>query len=142
MLVGLEHMRNATMFTLNDEFADLNLIVDKLRTEHRATVLELLPAVGNNTQNYPFSEGVSRERYWIMENFFSSGVVGKVSFRNELSLLMNLRIIKINNNKKRSKVEMSSIRTLRWRRHVTGGPMRLDASFSPILLSNSMEYSW
>lgn len=67
------------MFTLDDSFGDLNLIVDKLRSEHRATVLQLLPAVGNNTQNYPFSEGVSREKYWILENFFSSGVVGRVS---------------------------------------------------------------
>lgn len=67
------------MFTLDTSFEHLNLIVDTLRDQHRATVLQLLPAVGNNTQNYPFSEGVSREKYWIMENFFSSGVVGKVS---------------------------------------------------------------
>lgn len=78
MFVSSEHMRNLTMFTLDQSFDDLNLIVDKLRSEHRATVLQLLPAVGNNTQNYPFSEGVSREKYWILENFFSSGVVGKV----------------------------------------------------------------
>ena len=78
MLVGAEHMIDATMFTLDEPFHDINNIVDRLRVEHRATVLQLLPAVGNNTQNYPFSEGVSREKYWILENFFSSGVVGKV----------------------------------------------------------------
>jgi hypothetical protein len=71
-------MQNATMFTLGHDFHDLNIIIDRLRSEHRASVLQLLPAVGNNTQNYPFSEGVSREKYWILENFFSSGVVGKV----------------------------------------------------------------
>lgn len=38
--------------------------------------------MGNNTQNYPFSEGVSREKYWILENFFSSSVVGKVLNRS------------------------------------------------------------
>ena len=37
-----------------------------------------MPAVGNATQNYPFSQGVSKEKYWILENFFSSGVTGKL----------------------------------------------------------------
>lgn len=43
-----------------------------------------MPAVGNATQNYPFSQGVSKEKYWILENFFSSGVTGK---------LLNLTVI-------------------------------------------------
>jgi hypothetical protein len=79
VMVGYEHMSNANMFTLSPDFHELNDIVDGLRNENRATVLQLLAAIVNTTQNYPFSEGVSREKYWILENFFSSGVVGHVS---------------------------------------------------------------
>lgn len=32
----------------------------------------------------PFSEGNSKERYWILENFFSTGVVGKLLGRHVL----------------------------------------------------------
>jgi hypothetical protein len=49
--------------------------------DHNKTIFNRnlqLPAVGNNTQNQPFSEGVSKEKYWILENFFSTGVVGNV----------------------------------------------------------------
>ncbi len=38
------------------------------------------PGIRNTTQNYPFSDSkTSREKYWIMENFFSAGAVGQVT---------------------------------------------------------------
>ncbi|RNA12389.1 putative maltase-glucoamylase 2, partial [Brachionus plicatilis] len=84
IFVGVEHMNNGTMFTINQNFLGLNRIAEQLKMEGRAMVLQLLAAVGNNTQNYPFSEGISTERYWILENFFSSGVVGKLLGRHVL----------------------------------------------------------
>ena len=42
MLVGYEHMKNATMFTLDEHFLELNSIVDELRSQHRAAILELV----------------------------------------------------------------------------------------------------
>jgi hypothetical protein len=80
-MLGVEHMDYATMFTLSQDFYDLNTIVDDLRDENRAMILQLLVSIVNTTQNYPFSEGVSREKYWILENFFSSGVVGRVMIK-------------------------------------------------------------
>ena len=35
-------MINATMFTLNYDFFQMNSIVEKLRSENRATILELV----------------------------------------------------------------------------------------------------
>ncbi|CAF0863003.1 unnamed protein product [Brachionus calyciflorus] len=84
ILVGLEHMINATMFTQNYDFINLKTIVEKLRSENRATILQLVPAIGNNTPNYPFSEGISLEKYWIMENFFSLSVIGQLLGRHVL----------------------------------------------------------
>lgn len=42
ILVRADYMDDATMFTLNEEFHELNNIVDKLRTEHRATIIEIV----------------------------------------------------------------------------------------------------
>ncbi len=42
MLIGAEHMKNATMFTVGHEFQDLNKIVDELRLDNRAAILELV----------------------------------------------------------------------------------------------------
>ena len=35
-------MKNATMFTLSEHFSDLNSIVDDLRNDQRAAILELV----------------------------------------------------------------------------------------------------
>jgi len=42
VLIGYEHMKNATMFTLSGDFYDLNSIVDSLRSESRAAILQLV----------------------------------------------------------------------------------------------------
>jgi hypothetical protein len=42
VLIGYEHMRNATMFTLSGDFFDLNSVVDGLRSESRAAILQLV----------------------------------------------------------------------------------------------------
>ena len=41
-MIGVEHMVNATMFTLADEFYELNKFVDDFRLENRATILQLV----------------------------------------------------------------------------------------------------
>ena len=41
-MVGTEHMYENTMFTLSEEFSGLNTIVDDLRSENRAIVLQLV----------------------------------------------------------------------------------------------------
>lgn len=41
-MIGVEHMVNATMFTLADEFNELNKFVDDFRLENRATILQLV----------------------------------------------------------------------------------------------------
>ena len=42
VLIGTEHMKNNTMFTLADHFIHLNQIVDSLRSDHRAAILQLV----------------------------------------------------------------------------------------------------
>ena len=42
ILIGTEHMRNNTMFTLSHDFHDINKIVDGLRDENRATILKFV----------------------------------------------------------------------------------------------------
>ena len=42
VLVGTEHMRYNTMFTLSKDFYDLNSIVEGLRVENRATILKIV----------------------------------------------------------------------------------------------------
>ena len=42
MLVGSEYMRDSTMFTLSQNFSQLNTLVDDMRKNHRATILELV----------------------------------------------------------------------------------------------------
>jgi alpha-glucosidase (family GH31 glycosyl hydrolase) len=84
VFLGVEHLREGSMFTLSNHFWDLNAFVGELRRDRRAIILKWIPAITNTTQNYPFSEGVSRKRYWILENFFSTGVTGKLKGRNVL----------------------------------------------------------
>lgn len=42
VLIGTEHMQNNTMFTVSEHFRNLNTIVDSLRSEHRAAILQLV----------------------------------------------------------------------------------------------------
>ena len=41
-MIGVEHMRDSTMFTLSNKFYDLNKVVDSLRQEHRAVILKMV----------------------------------------------------------------------------------------------------
>jgi len=42
VLIGTEHMRNNTMFTLSHDFHDLNVIVESLRKDNRAVILKIV----------------------------------------------------------------------------------------------------
>lgn len=41
-MIGTEHMKNNTMFTLSHDFYDLNKIVDSLRKDNRAAILKFV----------------------------------------------------------------------------------------------------
>jgi len=51
------------------------------------------PGIRNTTQNYPFSDSkTSREKYWIMENFFSAGAVGQVTTTTSFLLISRVLV--------------------------------------------------
>ncbi len=95
-------MADHGMFTLSPQFKGLSEFVDELRSESRTAMIKLVswwnvwqpvvhkmknclclfvsqtPGIMNHSMNYPYTDGKTSEKLWIMENFFSKPFVGKV----------------------------------------------------------------
>lgn len=50
-MLGVEHLDNAIMFSLSDKFSNLNQIVDSLRHENRAIILQMVICLLFNFNN-------------------------------------------------------------------------------------------